>query len=168
MKNIILIGMPGAGKSTLGVLLSKTLGMSFMDTDLIIQSHEQMLLHEIIEKRGIAAFLQVEESVLCSIRAENTVIATGGSAVISEAAMEHLRSDATVIFLDVPLAVLEKRIKNIHTRGIVMEKGGSIRDVYNKRLPFYEQYADIRIRFSDTNEDMESAIAKILRKIKAY
>jgi len=168
MKNIVLTGMPGAGKSTLGVLLSKTLGMSFLDTDLLIQNNERMLLHEIIKQRGLATFLAIEETALCAIRAKNTVIATGGSAVMSEAAMEHLRHDAIVVFLDVPIALIERRIKNIRTRGIAMENRESLRDVYARRLPLYAQYADIRVRFPAEEGDMEASLALILKELASY
>ena len=145
MNNIILIGMPGSGKSTVGVLLAKMLGMNFIDADLLIQQQEGMKLYEILEKKGNAHFAKVEDEVNASIRAENTVIATGGSVVYGKAAMAHLKSIGTVVYLKVPLAELERRIKNFATRGIQMEEGQTLADLYAERIPLYEQYADVTV-----------------------
>ncbi len=145
MNNIILIGMPGSGKSTVGVLLAKMLGMNFIDADLLIQQQEGMKLYEILEKKGNAYFSKVEEAVNASIQAEHTVIATGGSVVYGKAAMSHLKGMGTVVYLKVPLAELKRRIKNFATRGIQMEQGQTLADIYAERIPLYEQYADISV-----------------------
>ncbi|MEG1820424.1 MAG: shikimate kinase, partial [Oscillospiraceae bacterium] len=118
MNNIILIGMPASGKSTIGVVLAKTLGMDFIDTDLIIQSNEHKLLQNIIDTQGLDAFLEAEQKAILSLNCENTVVATGGSAVLCESAMNYLKSIGKVIYLYVECNVLEKRLHNIETRGI--------------------------------------------------
>lgn len=145
MNNIILIGMPGSGKSTVGVLLAKMLGMNFIDADLLIQQQEGMKLYEILEKKGNTYFAKVEDAVNASIEAENTVIATGGSVVYGKAAMKHLKDIGTVVYLKVPLKELERRIKNFATRGIQMEQGQTLTDLYAERTPLYKQYADVTV-----------------------
>ena len=145
MNNIILIGMPGSGKSTVGVLLAKMLGMNFIDSDLLIQQQEGMKLYEILEQKGNAHFAKVEDEVNAAIAAENTVIATGGSVVYGKAAMSHLKKIGTVVYLKVPLKELERRIKNFATRGIQMEQGQTLGDLYAERVPLYEQYADVTV-----------------------
>ena len=146
MKNIILIGMPGCGKSTLGVLLAKTLGMSFIDTDLIIQQKTGRLLHKIVQDDGKEIFLDIERDAILSLgKVQNTVIATGGSAVLRKEAMEYLKAIGTVVFLKLDFGTVEKRIKNIKTRGIAFAKGESLRDIYEQRMPYYEKYSDITV-----------------------
>ncbi len=145
MNNIVLIGMPGSGKSTVGVLLAKMLGMNFVDADLLIQQQEGMKLYEILEKKGNAYFAKVEDAVNASICAEHTVIATGGSVVYGEAAMKHLKEIGTVVYLKVPLKELERRIKNFATRGIQMEQGQTLADLYAERIPLYQRYADVTV-----------------------
>lgn len=145
MKNIVLIGMPGAGKSTIGVILAKALLYAFTDTDLIIQSKYGMSLSEIINKDGTEAFLKIENDVIASCTFSNCVVATGGSAVYGEEAMKKLRETGTVVYLKLPVSELEKRLSNIHTRGVAMKKGETIADLYEKRRPLYEKYADITL-----------------------
>ncbi len=145
MNNIILIGMPGSGKSTVGVLLAKMLGMNFIDADLLIQQREGMKLYEILEQKGNAYFAKVEDEVNASIKTENTVIATGGSVVYGQKAMAHLKSIGTVVYLKVPLRELERRIKNFATRGIQMEPGQTLADLLDERAPLYEKYADCTV-----------------------
>nr|WP_320160798.1 shikimate kinase [uncultured Methanoregula sp.] len=159
MKNIIIIGVPGAGKSTLGVILAKTLGMKFTDTDIVIQEHTGRLLQDIIDTDGIDAFKKIEEDAVLSLHCQNTVIATGGSVVFSEKAMKHLKSGGIVIYLKIPLDEMVHRINNITTRGIVLHAGQSFPDMYNERIPFYEKYADITI---DCSGNFESAVEKVL------
>lgn len=167
MKNIVLIGVPGAGKSTIGVILAKTLGMKFVDTDIVIQEQTGRLLQEIIDKDGYEAFLKREEDAILSLNGYHTVIATGGSAVYSNQAMEHLKSEGIIVYLNISCDEMVKRLNNIKTRGIVLIAGQSIRDLYNQRIPLYETYADIRIDCFD--KDFESVVEEIVRKIqKSY
>lgn len=145
MKNIVLIGMPGAGKSTIGVILAKALLFAFTDTDLIIQSRYGMSLSDIIEKEGTEAFLKIENDVIAGCTFSNCVVATGGSAVYGDEAMKNLRENGIVIYLKLPVSELQKRLSNIHTRGVAMEKGETIAELYEKRKPLYEKYSDITI-----------------------
>ncbi len=145
MKNIVLIGMPGSGKSTLGVVLAKNLNMAFCDTDLFIQTFEKRKLQEIINSDGVDKFLAIEEKYILSFESENMVIATGGSVVLSEKAMEHLKKNSVVVYLKVDYHHITKRIKNRKTRGIAMDEGQTLREIYNHRTPLYEKYADITI-----------------------
>lgn len=161
MKNIILIGMPGSGKSTIGVVLAKTLGMRFLDTDLIIQHNEGKLLQDIIDNEGLEAFVQAEEKAIISLKCENTVIATGGSVVLSEKSMQHLSSLGKIIYLKVSVKKLKKRIKNIKTRGIACKKGDSVETIYKKRKQLYEKYADFVVDSLDKN--IEGTISNILK-----
>lgn len=145
-KNVVLTGMPGAGKSTVGVLLAKTLGFEFVDTDLIIQRRTGRLLQEIIDTNGIDEFLREEEKAVLSVRGiSGAVIATGGSAVYGEAAMKALKENGRVYYLSLPIEEIEKRLVNIKTRGIAMRRGERIQDVYNERRVLYERYADFTV-----------------------
>jgi len=165
MKNIILIGMPASGKSTVGVILAKILGMSFMDTDLLIQQREGMLLRDIIEQRGVEAFLQCEEEALLSVEAENTVIATGGSAVYSESAMEEFHRTGTICYLKVERDELFRRLKNIRERGVVLRDGEDIAEMYENRSRLYEKYADIVIPEKEsTIEETVQAVERAIRE----
>ena len=143
MDNITLIGMPGSGKSTVGVLLAKALGYDFLDVDLVIQNREQALLQDILDRRGLDAFLQAEEDAVCSVRCSRTVIAPGGSAVCRERAALHLKALGPVVYLRVPLEELSGRIRNLSTRGIAMKPGQTLADVMAYRAPLYERYADL-------------------------
>ena len=169
MKNIILIGMPGCGKSTLGVLLAKSLGYEFIDTDLIIQKNTGRLLHKIVEEDGKESFLDIErDAILTLTQSENTIIATGGSAVLREEAMEHLKKNGIVVYLSLPYLAVSKRIRNIKTRGIAFGEGETLRDIYNQRLPYYERYADITMRCDLASvEKNVTKIVDMLRK-KVY
>lgn len=149
MKNVVLIGMPGAGKSTIGVLLAKSLLCSFVDTDLIIQSEHSMSLCEIIEKEGTEGFISTENDIIARCDFKNSVVATGGSAVYGTDAMKKLKENGTVIYLELPLAELEKRLGNIQTRGVAMPKGNTIADLYKEREPLYKKYADITLNCAD-------------------
>lgn len=159
MNNIILIGMPGSGKSTTGVVLAKTIGYSFEDTDLLISRHAGKKLQQIIDNDGTDKFMQIEEQIGSTITAEKTVIATGGSMVLSQKAMHHLKSMGTVIYLEVPIGELKRRIKNIKTRGIAFKSGETLDDIFNSRTPLYKQYADITIH--NTKGNLEVTIQKI-------
>ena len=143
--NIVLIGMPGVGKSTVGVILAKVMGYQFIDADLLIQQQEKRLLHEIIADVGVDGFIQVENRVNASIQAERSIIATGGSVVYGREAMEHLKSIGTVIYLKVPYVELEKRLADIQGRGVVLREGQNLHDLYLERTPLYEKYADLFI-----------------------
>ncbi|MDE7361604.1 MAG: shikimate kinase [Oscillospiraceae bacterium] len=146
MKNIVLIGMPAVGKSTIGVLLAKTLGFAFVDTDLIIQQDTGRLLQDIIDKDGLDAFCIAEERAICSVSAEgNSVIATGGSAVYSREAMLHLKKHGIVYYLSIPTEELAARLSNIKTRGIAKRPEDTIEDVFARRMALYKEYADITV-----------------------
>ena len=163
MDNIILVGMPGAGKSTLGVLLAKATGKLFVDTDIIIQQKTKRLLQDIIDNDGTDAFLKLEEEILMSVNEENTVIATGGSAVYSEKAMEHFAKSGKIIYLHVDFAEIEKRVTNITTRGIVLKNGKSLADAFAERKPLYDKYAHITVNCTGASvEDSVRKLAEII------
>lgn len=145
MKNIILTGMPGAGKSTVGVVLAKRLGYSFLDSDLVIQEKTGKLLHQLIEERGEAGFLMLENEINASIETDKTVIATGGSAVYGKEAMEHFKRIGKVVYLKLPYEELKERLGDLHQRGVVLKDGFTLLDLYEERVPLYEEYADLLI-----------------------
>ena len=161
--NIILIGMPAAGKSTIGVLLAKTLLKSFVDTDLIIQSKYGCGLCDIIEKEGTDTFLKIENDIICSQEYLSSVVATGGSAVYGKEAMAHLGKDGIIVYLDLSLGEIEKRIGNITTRGVAMKNGTTLSELYEERLPLYNKYADITVACDGkTAEEIVTEIAEKL------
>lgn len=162
--NIVLIGMPGSGKSTIGVLLAKIIGYDFIDSDLLIQAREGKKLYEIINEKGLDAFDKIENDVNASIKATKTVIATGGSVVYGKEAMEHLKQIGTVVFLDVSIEELNMRIKNMATRGISMREGQTFEDLFNERNVLYNKYCDIKI---DCNGRTLSENAERLSKLLA-
>ena len=139
--NVILIGMPSCGKSTVGVLLAKHLGYRFLDTDLLIQENTDKRLHELIAEVGNAAFLDLENRTLSALNAEKTVIATGGSAVYGREAMAHLREIGTVIYLKISYESMEARLGDYRHRGVILEEGETLRSLYDRRTVLYEQYA---------------------------
>lgn len=143
--NIVLIGMPGSGKSTVGVILAKSLGVDFVDTDLIIQRRENRLLQDIIDKDGIEYFLDRECEAVLSFNGDNAVVATGGSVIFRDEAMNHLKENSKVIYLDVPVDELKHRLSNIKTRGVAAKKGETVEDIYRERNELYKKYADITI-----------------------
>lgn len=145
MDNIILIGMPGSGKSSVGVVLAKALGFRFLDADLLIQEREHALLQDILNRRGVESFLDLEGEVIRSIRCSKTVIAPGGSCVCREDAMEHLRDLGTVIYLQLSYPEVERRIHNLSSRGIALQPGQTLKDVYNYRVPRYERWAHVTV-----------------------
>lgn len=162
--NIILIGMPGCGKSTIGVLLAKALMLDFIDTDLLIQKRYRKKLSQIIESEGLEAFKEKEGIVLSELCAQNSIIATGGSAVYSESGMQNLKSGGKVIYLKLDPDEISARIKNIKTRGIVMEKGSSISKLYCERSPLYEKYADFVLDCTGLSiEECVSALTEMLK-----
>lgn len=155
--------MPGAGKSTVGVLLAKTLGMNYTDTDILLQEKAGRLLQEIIDHDGPEVFLDLEEKTLLALQARNTVIATGGSAIYSGRAMESLKSGGIVVYLKISFGAMEKRLGNITTRGIVLIAGQTLHDMYRKRVPLYERWADITVDCSD--DDFENIVRKIIGEL---
>lgn len=157
--------MPGAGKSTVGVVLAKILGLQFIDTDLSIQQQSGKRLQEIIDNEGLDAFLKLESEVLSSLSCENSVIATGGSAVYSEKAMKNLTKNGIAVYLSLPLNEVKNRIDNLSTRGIAMHKGETLEDIYNSRLPLYKKYADIT---AECGETLENTVEIIIEKLKQY
>lgn len=162
MKNIILIGMPGAGKSTVGVVLAKKLGYSFVDADLVIQSREGKLLHELIAERGVEGFWKLEEAVGESIETKRTVIATGGSAIYGEKAMAHYKQIGTVVYLSLPLEEIRKRLGNLTERGVTLRDGQDLDSLYAERLSLYERYADVTVECEGLSiREIVEKIAKV-------
>ena len=143
--SIILIGMPSCGKSTLGVLLAKKLGYRFLDSDLLIQEREGRLLHEIIAEEGNEGFLAIENEVNSTIEEKNAIIATGGSVVYCEKAMEHLKTLGKVVYLKIPFAEMRRRLGDFSHRGVIMRHGNSLEDMFAEREPLYEKYADLTV-----------------------
>lgn len=158
--NIVLIGMPGSGKSTCGVLAAKALLKNFFDTDLLIQNLEHQRLQEIIDEKGISYFEKAEENAILSLDIRGTVIATGGSVIYSEKAMQHLKKLGKVIYLHLNYETMIGRLNNITTRGVVLKKGDTLLDMYKERLPLYEKYADAVIYCDNTN--VEEVVEKIV------
>ncbi len=162
--NIILIGMPACGKSTVGVLLAKALEYSFIDSDLVIQKRAKMGLQKIIDSKGLEHFLREEEEAICSISEDGAVIATGGSAVYSENAMKHLKENGIVIYIRLPFEEIEKRLVNIKTRGVAMSKDTTLSTLFKERTPLYERSADIII--DSLNMTLEETVESIVKMIK--
>ena len=158
--NIVLIGMPASGKSTVGVILAKVLGMNFIDTDLVIQNREEALLHEIIKSKGVEGFLKCEEDAVLSLDTDNSVIATGGSVVYSEKGMKHLSEAGEVVYLKVDKKELFSRLKNINERGVVLRVGESFEEMYDSRSVLYEKYAELVIE--EVNSSIEDTVGKII------
>lgn len=164
--NIILIGMPGVGKSTVGVILAKVLGYQFVDSDLIIQEKQGKLLREIIEEVGTEGFIEVENRINSQIKTEYSVIATGGSAVYGKEAMKHFKEMGKVIYLKLPYDVLKRRLSDIKDRGVVLKEGQTLRDLYEERVPLYEKYADFII--DEYQLDAEQTIEKIMELKESF
>ncbi len=157
--NIILIGMPGAGKSTVGVLLAKRLGYNFVDTDLLLQSQQESRLQEIIAREGLDAFKTLEEQVLTGLTTTHSVVATGGSAVYSEPAMTRLRELGQLVFIDIPLEELRGRVNDMDSRGLVIGPNETYETLYRERLPLYRKYAEVTI--SGSRMTVEAVAAEI-------
>lgn len=167
-RNIVLIGMPGSGKSTIGVILAKTLGMEFVDVDLLICQREDCTLQEILDTRGLDAFLQVEEDTVLEMDYQGTVIATGGSVPLRGKSMEHLARNSDFVYIDVPLEELEHRIRNLTTRGIAFAPGETLADIYSLRTPLYRRWADVTVQVSpsgDATVDIVQVVVEIIRKL---
>ena len=164
MNNIILIGMPGAGKSTVGVVLAKNLGYSFLDSDLLIQEQKHMVLHEIIEKYGLETFNEIENEVNASIHTDHSVIATGGSVIYGKKAMEHFQTIGKIIYLQLPYEELEQRLGDLNQRGVSIRPGQTLKELYDERIPLYEKYADITL--DCTNYSIREIVGKIAETVQ--
>jgi shikimate kinase len=151
--NIILIGMPGSGKSTVGVILAKMLAKRYLDTDILLQNIEKRSLQDIVDKNGHMALRKVEQKVLLAIHCRNHIVATGGSAAYSESAMIHLKRDGIIVFLHADLPTLNQRIHNYETRGLAKRPEQSFQDLFEERLVLYEKYADITVESSNLTQD---------------
>lgn len=160
--NITLIGMPASGKSTVGVLLAKRLGYSFVDVDLVIQEKTGKLLKEIIAEQGTEGFLAVEDTVNRELAVRRSVIAPGGSVIYGEAAMAHLKEISTVVYLKLSYRDVKRRLGDLEDRGVALKDGMTLRDLYNERVPLYEKYADITV---DETGCTPGATVDRLRKI---
>jgi shikimate kinase len=165
MKNIVLIGMPGAGKSTVGVILAKVLGYNFIDSDLLIQEQENCLLKDIIDRDGLEGLIAVEEQVNSEINVENSVIATGGSVIYGTKAMEHLRKIGTVVYIQLSYETIDNRLDNIKQRGVVFRDGQTLKSLYEERSPLYEKYAHVTIDAEGLS--MEEVMDKISNVINS-
>lgn len=163
-KNIVLIGMPGVGKSTIGVILAKVLGYNFIDTDLLIQEKENRLLNEIIGKDGIDYFLNVESKINQNLDVSKAIIATGGSVIYSNDAMEHLKEIGKIIYLKQDFEKINERVENIHGRGVVLKDNQTFEQLYNERVPLYEKYADIIVEQKDLT--IEETLNNLLNQLE--
>lgn len=164
MNNVTLIGMPGSGKSTIGVILAKALGYQFLDTDLVIQKEEKRKLSQIIAEEGPEGFKRIEESCKCiHIHVTDTVIAPGGSVIYCPEAMEHLKSIGQVVYLKLSLESLSKRLGNLRGRGVLLKEGQTLADLYEERVPLYEKYADIVV--DEEGKDLEESLKAVLEII---
>lgn len=159
--NIVLIGMPGVGKSTIGVILAKILGYKFIDADIVIQQEEGRLLREIINSEGVEGFIQVENRVNASLDCHKAVIATGGSVVYGKEAMEHLQQIGKVVYLKVDYEIINQRLDNLKGRGVVLKEGQDLKTLYEERIPLYEKYADIVVDENHCN--IEETVEKLVK-----
>lgn len=164
MKNIVLIGMPAVGKSTVGVVVAKRLGYEFVDTDLLIQKQEKRLLKEIIAQEGNDGFLAIENQVNRDLDVENAVIAPGGSVVYCEEAMEHYKKTGTVVYLKVSYETIDRRIQNAKSRGVVLKEGQTLKDLYEERVCLFEKYADYTI--CEDGLTIEETIGNVLKLLE--
>ena len=162
--NVVLIGMPGVGKSTLGVVLAKELGFEFVDADLLIQKRENRLLKEIIAEDGVDGFLKIENDVNASIETDKTVIATGGSVIYGAEAMAHLKEIGTVVYLKLDYETLDSRLGCLKGRGVVLKDGQTLKSLYEERIPLYEKYADIIVDEQGLN--LEETLTSVLKSLR--
>lgn len=163
MKNVIFIGMPAVGKSTVGVIVAKRLGYRFLDTDLLIQEQEGKLLKEIIAERGTEGFLEIEDRVNAGVSAERSVISPGGSVVYCENAMKHYKEIGTVVYLMISFDIINSRLKNAKNRGVVLKDGQTFRDLYNERTALFEKYADVTI--CEDHLSLEETVDKVMETL---
>jgi len=166
MTNIVLIGMPGCGKSTVGVLLAKAMGKAFIDTDVVLQAKEGRKLQPMIDEIGIDAFLRKEQQAILALDCVNTVVATGGSVIYGQEAMAHLHQHGIVVYIQLPYSEIEKRLSNLATRGVTLRKGQTLHDLYEERVPLYEVSADV-ICHADGFE-IEQTVSAILDLVTDY
>lgn len=169
MNNIIFIGMPAVGKSTVGVVLAKRLGYRFVDTDILIQEKEGKLLKEIIAEKGVKGFLEVEDRINASVEAERTVISPGGSIVYCEKAMKHYKEIGTVVYLKISYDIINRRLKNARNRGVVLRDGQTFRDLYEERTALFEKYADVTVCEDGLNlEETLDKVMAVLPEVGKY
>ncbi len=163
MDNLTLIGMPGSGKSSVGVVLAKVLGYDFLDADLLIQSRQGAKLQDLLDAHGTEAFLDMEQDAICSIACRKTVIAPGGSCVLRQGSMEHLKDLGPVLYLRLDFPSLERRITNLASRGITFAPGQGLKDVYDQRVPLYERWADLTVDVGgqSLSETLQAVLAAI-------
>jgi shikimate kinase len=164
MKNIVLIGMPGVGKSTIGVVLAKNLGIAFIDSDLVIQETKNKKLHELIEELGLDGFLEIEGRINASINPKAAVIATGGSVVYCENAMKHFNEIATICYLKLSYKSIEERLGDLQERGVVLKEGQTLRSLYDERVPLYEKYANMTVECE--NKNIREIVMEIAKRVK--
>ncbi len=162
--NIILIGMPGAGKSTVGVVLAKKCGCRFLDSDLVIQDRKNALLHELIEQYGTDGFLRIEEEINASLDVHKTILATGGSAVYGPKAMEHFKTIGRVVYLQLPYESIEQRLGDLNERGVALKPGQTLKDLFEERRPLYERYADLTIECE--NKSIREIVTEIVARTR--
>ena len=160
MSNIILIGMPASGKSTVGVVVAKRLGYEFVDTDLLIQKQEKKLLKEIIAEKGNEGFLEIENQVNRDLEIDGAVISPGGSVVYCQEAMEHFKQIGTVVYLKAPFEEINRRISNVKNRGVVLKEGQTLKDLYDERVKLFEKYADLTVE--EDGSSLEETIDRVL------
>lgn len=166
MDNIIFIGMPAVGKSTVGVVVAKRLGYHFIDTDIVIQEEEGRLLKEIIQEKGIQGFLEVEDRVNAGIEANHTVISPGGSVVYCENAMEHYKEIGIIVYLQASFDTINKRLGNAKKRGVVLREGQTLQGLYEERVKLFEKYADITV--SEDGKSLEETIENVLEALEKF
>ena len=166
MKNIVLIGMPGAGKSTVGVVLAKVLGYHFIDSDLLIQDQEKRLLKDIIETDGLEGLIAIEEKINSEIETDHSIIATGGSVIYGAKAMAHLRNIGVVVYLKLSYETIQDRLGNIKQRGVVFRERQTLKSLYEERCPLYEKYAHIMVDCE--KQTMEETMEIIVEATKEF
>lgn len=164
--NLIFIGMPAVGKSTVGIVVAKRLGKRFIDTDLLIQEQEKKLLREIIAEVGDEGFLKIENQVNRDVKAENCVISPGGSVIYCEEAMKHYKEIGTVVYLKASYQTIRRRIRNPQKRGVVLRDGQTLKDLYNERVPYFEKYADITV--CEDGCRIEETIENVINAVRAH
>ena len=162
-KNITLIGMPGAGKSTVGVVLAKIMGYEFIDSDLVIQKQTGKLLHEIISENGNKGFIEVENEINSKLEVENSIIATGGSVVYCKDAMKHLAEISTIVYIKLSYEEIKKRLGDLEERGVVLDDGETLKQLYDERVVLYEKYADVI--FDAEGQGIQESASGIAKKI---